>query len=374
MDKNNTHDHSCTRGHCHGHRHHEHHHEHGASRVVAARILLCAMALIAMQFVPVDGWVRLACFVAIYLIIGWDVVREAIVNILHGEVFDENFLMVVATLGAFALAIIEGTGDYNEAIAVMLFFQIGEYFQNYAVGKSHESIAELMGNTAMAGHEADSESAPEAFITRFARWYTPVVCYCALALAVIPPVYQMLAEGDAVTGYFGIWFYRALTFLVISCPCALVISIPLSFFAAIGGASRRGIFIKGCNIVEALAKTDRVEEERLGSHGHGATLSSHLLKVGNVQIAMGKQGGADAIAAADVVVVDADVSKVSTAVRLSRKCLGIVWQNIVFAIGIKVVCLVLSAFGITNMWLAVFADVGVLVLAVLNAMRARVVG
>ena len=625
------------------------------------RILVAAAIMIGLQFVPAEAfdridsytfasagrWLRLCAYMIDYLIIGYDILRKAWRGIKNRQVFDENFLMAIATVGALALAIYEN-GDYLEAIAVMLFYQVGEWFQSYAVGKSRRNISELMDirpdyanierdgkpervdpdevaigsiiivqpgekvpidgiiiegtsslNTsaltgeslprdAKAGDEIISgcinmtgvlriqttkefgestvskildlvenassrKSKSEDFISKFARIYTPAVCYAALALAVLPPIVRMTALG--LSADWGTWLYRALTFLVISCPCALVISIPLSFFAGIGGASKEGILIKGSNYLETLSKTDCVVFDKTGtltqgvfevnaihhndlpeetlieyaalaesasSHpisksllkaygaepdrsrvtdiqeisGNGViavvdgksvaagndklmnrlgvthipchhtgtiihiaidneyaghivisdvikphakdairrlhlagvvktvmltgdagpvaetvakelgidTVYSELLpsdKVAKVEellekkttnaklafvgdgindapvlsradigIAMGAMGSDAAIEAADIVLMDDDPLKISKAIKISRKCLGIVYQNIVFAIGVKLICLALGAIGIANMWVAIFADVGVMILAVLNAIRA----
>lgn len=595
-----------------------------------------------------SGLLQLALYLAAYLIIGYDILRKAGKGILNRRVFDENFLMAIATVGAFALAIYSGSGDYNEAIAVMLFYQIGELFQSYAVGKSRRNISALMdirpdyanierdgklektdpdevavdsiivvqpgekvpldgivleGTSSLNTSALTGESLPrdvkagdeiisgcinmtgvlrirttkefeestvskilelvensssrksksENFITKFARVYTPAVCYGALALAVLPPLIQLLFLGQEAA--WSMWIYRALTFLVISCPCALVISIPLSFFAGIGGASKAGVLIKGSNYMETLSQAkyvvfdktgtltkgvfevtgihhNKMEEAKLleyaalaecaSSHpiskslqkaygkeidrsrvediqeisgegilakvdkrevaagnsklmkrlgiayrdchkvgtiihmavdgayaGHivisdvikpnaekavkrlkksgvektvmltgdakavaeqvAETLGidevySELLPAGKVEkveellakkgtkaklafvgdgindapvltradigIAMGAMGSDAAIEAADVVLMDDDPMKISKAIRISRKCLGIVYQNIVFALVIKFACLGLGALGIANMWFAIFADVGVMVIAVLNAIRA----
>lgn len=281
---------------------HNHSHSHGADRLMITRIIIASVCTVVMMFLP-------SCFpfsLAVYLFIGYDVIWKALRGIFHGEVFDENFLMTIATLGAFALAFYEGSGDYSESISVILLYQIGEYFQSYAIRKSHNSIARQMAMHPEYHYEEtdDTTSSKEAFITRFARWYTPTVCVGAILFALIS-----FDSSD--------YIYRALTFLVISCPCALVISIPLTFFAGIGGACRKGIFFTSCGQVEEYAKRD------------GRTAP----------------------------------------ILIARKCMAIVWQNIIFAIGIKVVCLVLGAFGITSMWLAVFADTGVMLLTVANAMR-----
>ena len=608
---------------------------------VLIRILLAAVLMIVFSQLPVEGYIRFLLFMIPYLVIGYDILKKAFKGILNRQVFDENFLMAVATVGAIVL------GNYTEGVAVMLFYQIGELFQSYAVGKSRRNISELMdirpdyanierdgklekvdpdeveigsvivvqpgekipidgvvtegkttlNTSALTGESLPREVAPgdevisgcinmtgvlkirttkefgestvskildlvenssskksrsEHFISKFARYYTPAVCYGALALAVLPPLVRMLAMGLAPE--WGNWIYRALTFLVISCPCALVISIPLSFFAGIGGASREGILVKGSNYLETLAQTryvvfdktgtmtqgvfevsgvhhNEMEEARLleyaalaesaSSHpiskslqkaygkaidrsrvtdieeisGNGVTakvdgipvaagnaklmerlgiaykechhvgtvvhmavngayaghiLISDLLKpnakeaitslkhagiektvmltgdskkvadqvakelgIGEVYsellpadkvskveellkeknakaklvfvgdgindapvlsradigIAMGALGSDAAIEAADVVLMDDDPLKISKAIRIARKCMRIVYENIYFAIGIKVLCLILGALGIANMWLAIFADVGVMVLAVLNAIR-----
>ena len=613
-----------------------------------ARILISAVLLVALNFIPVTGWLRFVCYMVPYLIIGYDILIKAGKGIMNRQVTDENFLMAVATIGAVALALYEGSGDYTEAIAVMLFYQIGEWFQSYAVGKSRRNISELMDirpdyanievdgrlekvdpdevevgtvivvqpgekvpidgvitegestlNTAAltgeslprearAGDEIISgcinmtgvlrirttrefgestvskildlvenassrKSRSEAFISRFARIYTPAVCLSALALAVIPPLVRIIFLG--LPGGWETWIYRALTFLVASCPCALVISIPLSFFAGIGGASNAGVLVKGSNYLETLSQTRMVVFDKTGtltrgvfevngihhspyddaalvefaalaesasSHpiskslqaaygreidrtrvcdireisGQGilATVDGHsvaarndkledaqgvnyiechsvgtiihmaidgryaghivisdvekptareavsalkhcgvretvmltgdshkvaesvardlgidrvyseLLPAGKVDkveelirakdpkaklafvgdgindapvlsradigIAMGAMGSDAAIEAADVVLMDDDPMKIVKAIKISRKCLRIVYENIVFAIGVKLACLVLVALGFANMWLAIFADVGVMILAVLNAIRA----
>ena len=612
------------------------------------RIIIAAAMLIALHFLPATGLVRLALYLVAYLVIGYDILRKAWKGILNRQVFDENFLMAIATVGAFALAIYEKSGDYTEAIAVMLFYQIGELFQSYAVGKSRKNISELMdirpdyanierdgklekvdpdeveigstivvqpgekvpidgvvltGKSSLNTSALTGESLPrdvkegdeiisgcinmtgvlsirttkefgestvskilelvedssshksrsEDFIAKFARIYTPAVCYGALALAVLPPLVRMLFMG--LPAAWGDWIYRALTFLVISCPCALVISIPLSFFAGIGGASKEGVLIKGSNYLETMSEVktvvfdktgtltqgvfevtgvhhNKMEEEKLleyaalaecaSSHpiskslqkaygkeidrdrvsdiqelsgkGIRAKVDGHDVAAGNTKlmtalgveyhdchsvgtiihiaidgayaghivisdvvkphskeaiaalkragvektvmltgdakrvadqvaselnmdmvcsellpadkvkkveellakkgsreklafvgdgindapvltradigIAMGAMGSDAAIEAADVVLMDDDPMKIAKAIKISRKCIGIVYQNIIFALVVKFGCLALGALGIANMWAAIFADVGVMVLAVLNAIRA----
>ena len=611
------------------------------------RILITAVMLIALNFIPITGVWQLLAYVAAYLVIGYDILRKAGKGILNGRAFDENFLMALATLGAFFLAIWTKSGDYVEGIAVMLFYQIGELFQSYAVGKSRKNISALMdirpdyanieadgqltqvdpdevavgsiivvqpgekvpldgvvvegaaslNTSALTGEslprdvkEGDEiisgcidmsgvlkirttkafgestvskildlvenassrKSRSEAFISRFAKVYTPAVCAAALALAVLVPLGRMLAGLDA--GWTD-WVYRALSFLVVSCPCALVISIPLSFFAGIGGASREGVLIKGSNYLEALSEAkivvfdktgtltqgvfevtavhhspmdeaqlleyaalaecasshpiskslqkaygkeidrSRVTDiEELSGHGITATVDGHAVAAGNsklmkklgveyhdchgtgtiihmavdgryaghivisdivkphskealeqlkragvrktvmltgdakrvadsvaaglgvdevrsellpgdkvaevekllaakgknemlafvgdgindapvltradIGIAMGAMGSDAAIEAADIVLMDDDPLQIAKAIKISRKCIGIVRQNIVFSLVVKFGCLALVAFGAANMWAAIFADVGVMVLAVLNAIRA----
>ncbi len=611
------------------------------------RILVCAVMLIALQFLPITGIPRFALYLAAYLVIGFDILKKAAKGIGNGRVFDENFLMAVATIGAFALAIYEKSGDYNEAIAVMLFYQIGELFQSYAVGKSRKNISALMdirpdyanievdgklekvdpdevavgsvivvqpgekvpldgviidgastlntsaltgeslprdaktGDEIISGcinmtgvlkvrttkefgestvskilelveNSSSRKSRSEDFIAKFARIYTPAVCYSALALAIVPPVVRLLTGSSAEWEQ---WIYRALTFLVTSCPCALVMSIPLSFFAGIGGASKEGVLIKGSNYLETLSQVKTVvfdktgtltkgvfevsavhhspmEQEKLleyaalaecasshpiskslqkaygkeidrsrvtdieevsgrgilakvdgvpvaaGNHklmeqlgidfidchsvgtiihmaidgkyaGHivisdvvkpnskqaieqlhraGVTKTvmltgdakkiavsvakelgvdevySDLLPAGKVEkveallsqqsgkaklafvgdgindapvlsradigIAMGAMGSDAAIEAADIVLMDDEPLQIAKAIKISRKCIGIVYQNIVFALVVKFACLALVAVGAADMWAAIFADVGVMVLAVLNAIRA----
>ena len=612
------------------------------------RILTAAVLLIALNFIPATGIFRFVLYLIPYFIIGYDILLKALKGIKNRQVFDESFLMAVATIGAIAVALYEQSGDYTEAIAVMLFYQVGELFQSYAVGKSRRNISELMDirpdyanverdgklektdpdevepgsiivvqpgekvpidgiilegsstlNTsaltgeslprdASAGEEIISgcinmtgvlkirttkefgestvskildlvenassrKSRSEEFISKFARIYTPAVCFSALALAILPPLVRMAFLG--LPAGWETWIYRALTFLVISCPCALVISIPLSFFAGIGGASKAGVLVKGSNYLETLSQTrivvfdktgtltqgvfevngihhNEIDKEALleyaalaesaSSHpiskslqkaygkeidrsrvkdiqeisGNGVTavvdgkqvaagndklmdrlgvfyipchsagtiihiaidgvyaghivisdivkphsreavqalksagvrktvmltgdarpvaeqvasslgldeVYSELLPADKVEkveellagkpekaklafvgdgindapvlgradigIAMGAMGSDAAIEAADIVLMDDDPLQIAKAIKISRKCLGIVYQNIVFAIGVKLICLLLGAVGIANMWLAIFADVGVMILAVLNAIRA----
>lgn len=613
-----------------------------------ARIIVAFVLLVALHFVPVEGALRFCCYMVPYLIVGYDILLKAVKGIKNRQMFDECFLMAVATVGAVALALYSGSGDYTEAVAVMLFYQIGELFQSVAVGKSRRNISELMdispdyanievdgqleqvdpdevevgsiiivqpgekvpidgvvleGTSSLDTSALTGESVPrdiaqgeevisgcinmtgvlkirttkefgestvskilelvenassrksksENFISKFARVYTPAVCYAALALAFLPPLVRMLALG--VDADWGTWIYRALTFLVISCPCALVISIPLSFFAGIGGASNAGVLVKGSNYLETLSQVRTVVFDKTGTltrgvfevvdihhsemereklldlAAHAESASSHpiagslqraygksidrsrvtniqeisgggviahvdgvpvacgndklMAKVGveavechsigtivhvavngeyaghivvadvekahakeaiaalkragvtrtvmltgdrqgvaqkvaadlgvdevhaellpadkvdqveallaaksekeklafvgdgindapvlrraDVGIAMGAMGSDAAIEAADIVLMDDDPLKIAKAIKISRKTLRIVYQNIVFAIGIKGICLVLGAVGLANMWLAIFADVGVMVIAVINAIRA----
>lgn len=612
-----------------------------------ARILIAAALLIGFHFLPFTGYVRFVFYLIPYLVIGYDILIKAFKGIKNRQPFDESLLMAVATIGAIAIALY-GDGDYTEAIAVMLFYQIGEWFQSYAVGKSRRNISDLMdirpdyanieqdgkleqvdpdeveigsvivvqpgekvpidgivmeGSSTLNTSALTGESLPrdakegdeiisgcinmtgvlkirttkefgestvskildlvenassrksrsEEFITKFARIYTPAVVYSAIALAVLPPLVRMLGMG--VSADWGTWIYRALTFLVISCPCALVISIPLSFFAGIGGASNAGVLVKGSNYLETLSRTKYVVFDKTGtltqgvfevnevhhnemdreklleyaalaesasSHpisrslqraygkeidrsrvtdireisGNGVTarvdgievaagnsklmdrlgvkwtdchqagtiihmavdgryaghivisdiekphakeavralrsagvektvmltgdswkVAEHVaadlgidevhaellpadkvekveeliekrpekgklafvgdgindapvLSRADIGIAMGAMGSDAAIEAADIVLMDDDPLKIAKAIRISRKCLRIVYENIWFAIGIKLICLVLGAAGIANMWLAIFADVGVMIIAVLNAIRA----
>ena len=609
---------------------------------VFTRIIIAAVLMVVLSLLPIDGWLKFVLFMIPYLVIGHDILLKAWKGILNRQVFDENFLMAVATIGAILL------GDYKEGVAVMLFYQIGELFQSYAVGKSRRNISELMdirpdyaniekedgtleqvdpdeveigsvivvqpgekvpidgvieeGRTSLNTSALTGESLPreagvgdevisgcinmsgvlkirttkefgestvskildmvenasskksrsENFISKFAKYYTPAVCYGALALAILPPLVRLLFLG--MTPEWGDWVYRALTFLVISCPCALVISIPLSFFAGIGGASREGVLVKGSSFLETLSQTkivvfdktgtmtkgvfevngihhspykdeelleyaalaesysthpiskslqraygkpidkNRVSDvEEIGGHGLTAKVDGKVVAAGNAKlmkklgieyhdcshvgtivhvaidgkyaghilisdvikehaaeaiaalkksgiektvmltgdaknvadhvaaqlgidevcsellpgdkvekveelltkksekdklafvgdgindapvlsradigIAMGALGSDAAIEAADIVLMDDDPLKISKAIRISRKCIRIVYENIYFAIGIKVICLVLGALGIANMWFAIFADVGVMILAVLNAIR-----
>jgi Cd2+/Zn2+-exporting ATPase len=619
-------------------------------RIIATIVLMIALELLGkvVNFTEIPGgrWIQFVLYMIPYVTIGYDILKKAWKGILNRQVFDENFLMAIATVGAIVLALVQ-SGDYMEAIAVMLFYQIGELFQSIAVGKSRQNISALMdirpdyanievdgqltqvdpdevaigsiivvqpgekvpidgiveegvsslntsaltgeslprdvvvGDEIISGcinmsgllkirttkefgestvskildlveNSSSRKSRSEDFISKFAKYYTPAVCYAALALAILPPVISLIMGNDAG---WGTWIYRALTFLVCSCPCALVISIPLSFFAGIGGASREGVLVKGSNYLETLSQTqcvvfdktgtmtqgvfevsgvhhNRMEEDKLleyaalvesySSHpiskslqkaygktvdqsrvteveeisGHGVTAKvdgipvavgngklmtqlgleyqdchqvgtvvhvavdgqyeghilicdllkptakdaiaalhkagikktvmltgdrkavadqvagelgidevhsellpadkvswvekllaekegkaklafvgdgindAPVLSLADIGIAMGALGSDAAIEAADVVLMDDDPLKISRAIQISRKCLRIVYENIYFAIGIKVLCLILVALGIANMWLAIFADVGVMVIAVLNAIRA----
>ena len=610
-------------------------------RIIAAAVLLAAAKILAL---PV--WLSAALYLVSYAVIGYDILKKAFKGIMNRQVFDENFLMAVATVGAIGLGIYEKSGDFSEAVSVMLFYQIGELFQNYAVGKSRRNISALMdirpdyanieedgklrqvdpdevpagsvivvqpgekvpidgevlegestlntsaltgesqpvdvkaGEAVISGcitgvlkirttkefgestvakilelveNSSSHKSRSENFISRFAKVYTPAVCYSALALAILPPLYRLIFMGASAE--WNVWLYRALTFLVISCPCALVISIPLSFFAGLGGASKEGVLVKGSNYLEALSETKVVVFDKTGTLTRGVfevsgvhhnvmeqkklleyaalaeCASSHpiskslqrayggeidrtrvtdvqeisgcgimakvdgtdvaagngklmdklgvthhdchsvgtiihiaingeyaghvvisdvekedsaaaiaalkdagvektvmltgdirkvadyvagrlgidevhsellpgdkvaqverllnekgrkgklafvgdgindapVLSRADIGIAMGAMGSDAAIEAADVVLMDDDPMKIAKAIKISRKCIGIVHQNIIFALGVKAVCLALGAVGVANMWTAIFADVGVMVLAVLNAIRA----
>ncbi len=544
---------------CHGQHHgheHEHHHEHehgeGSLKAKLLKIALTVVLLVAAVWVEKNfdlaTWQLLIIYLIPYLLIGHETLGEAWEGIEHGDVFNENFLMTIATIGALCIGFFPGAEtEFPEAVFVMLFFQVGEMFEGYAEGKSRTSISHLMdirpdvanverdgkvevvspetikiGETvvvkrgekipldgivtegtalldtaALTGESmprsiaqgdeiysgcinlkgevkvrttktfCDStaskvialvenanahKSKSEAFITRFARVYTPIVVFAALALAIVPPLF---------VGNFPLWLNRALIFLVVSCPCALVISVPLTFFSGIGGASRNGILVKGGNYMDALAKVGTVVFDKTGTLTHGEVLvqadegtpvvvndsikegsreavallkqmgvektvmltgdhdatgkpvaeqvgideyhaelmpadklthveqllgekpqgkslayvgdginDAPVLKRADVGIAMGGLGSDAAIEAADVVLMDDDPRKIPLAVRIARRTIGIANQNVAFAIGIKVAVLVLATVGLGTMWMAVFADVGVTVLAVLNAMRA----
>ena len=280
--------------------------------------------------------VKLIICIVLFLALGWRVIVKAARCIAHGDVFNEHFLMLLASVGAFCV------GEPEEAVMVILLYRIGEFLQNRAVNKSRKDIDALIEGSPdrdtiedAAAVRADSEK----FITRFARVYTPVVCVLAVLVAVVPP---LLFHGS-----WHDWIYRALSFLVVSCPCAMVISIPLSFFGGIGCASSKGVLFKGCDGIEKLAKGGR----------------------NSVDIALPGASAAE-LANADAVVVSEDPCAVDTAERIAKKTMSIVWQNIVFSIGIKVAVLILAAFGYSNMLLASFADSGVCILAILNSMRA----
>lgn len=322
-------------------------------RIIVAAIFFVPLYLISEGIVDVDvpEPVLFVLFLVPFITVGYDIIRKAVLGIMNGQVFDENFLMTVAAAGAIVL------GEYGEGVAVMLLYQIGELFQSCAISKSRKAIFDLMESRPdhiKLEHDdrLTDKAGSEKLITKIARIYTPVVCCAALATAVIPPVFIMLT-GTGIENYDGTlsiwadWLLRACTFLVISCPCAIVISIPLCFSGAIGGACSSGIFIKGDDCLEKLARD--------GEAG--------------VSFAVGTTDTDAAIEAADVVLMDEDPAKPVKAVRIARKCMRIVTQNIVFVLGVKIACLLLAASGIANMWLAMFADVGVMILAVLNALR-----
>ncbi len=540
---------------CHGQHHgHEHHHEHGEGSLKAklVKIALTVVLLVAAVWVEKNldlaTWQLLIVYLIPYLLIGYETLGEAWEGIEHGDIFNENFLMAIATIGALCIGFFPETEtEFTEAVFVMLFFQVGELFEGYAEGKSRTSISHLMdirpdvanverngkvevvspetvkigetivvkrgekipldgivteGTALLDTAALTGESVPrsigqgdeiysgcinlkgevkvrttktfcdstaskvialvesanahksrsEAFITRFARVYTPIVVFAALALAVVPPVF---------VGNFPLWLNRALIFLVVSCPCALVISVPLTFFSGIGGASRNGILVKGGNYMDALAKVGTVVFDKTGTLTHGEVLvqadegtpvvvndsikegsreavaqlkqmgvektvmltgdheatgkqvaqqvgideyhaelmpadklthverllgekpqgktlayvgdginDAPVLKRADVGIAMGGLGSDAAIEAADVVLMDDDPRKIPLAVKIARRTIRIAHENVAFAIGVKVAVLLLATVGLGTMWMAVFADVGVTVLAVLNAMRA----
>jgi len=338
------------------HNHNNHVHNHEVSHAALWRIIISIILYAALHFVDLEGWTRLAVYLGVYLIIGYDVIIKAFRGIFHGELFDENFLMLVATAGVFGLALHQGTGDYIEAISVMLFFQIGEFFLCYAIDRSREKIEALLKDNLVFANEGKG-SRSESFITRFAHIYTPIVCLCALGLLLLPPLVSL---GMGLDADWDIWIYRALTFLVISCPCALVISIPLSFFAGIGCASSEGILVKGSNQLEFLNRVKRFVSD------NNENQNSYVgIKINGEEAYI-----CENMADSDLILTDNDPKKMDLAMRISHKCMGIVWQNIIMAIGVKVICLILGAFGFANMWLAVFADTGIMIIAVLNALRA----
>lgn len=283
-------------------------------------------------------------FLIPYIIIGYDIIWKSIRSILSGRIFDENFLMFIATMGVFALALYEDNGDYHEAIAVMLLYQIGEAFQDYAITRNKARIQSVASINKHLQQSVSSHEPPrsEAFITRFARIYTPIVCLGALMLAVLPPLVS-LSLGHGSTSW-DVWFYRALTFIVISCPCALVVSIPLTFFAGIICGSRQGIFFSGTSVIEEYAKPRN-------HHPSGNDCEVHL-----------KSGS--------IIFDDCSKEKKTAAYGISRHTISIVWQNIIMTFGVKIAFLILGAFGIANIWLAIFADTGIMILAVLNSVRA----
>ena len=325
-------------------------------RIMIAAVFFVPLYLISEGIIDIElpQPALIVLFLIPYITVGYDIIRKALLGIKNGQVFDENFLMTIASFGAIVL------GEYGEGVAVMLLYQIGEFFQSYAIGKSRKAIFDLMESR--PDHielENDDrlmeKSGSEKLITRIARVYTPIVCCAALVTAVIPPLFIMItgngAENYANTGAIWTdWLMRACTFLVISCPCAIVISIPLCFSAAIGGACSEGIFVKGDSCLEKIA-------------GEG---------VSGIVTAVGTTDSDEKIEKADLVFMDGDPGKPVKAEKIAKKCMRIITQNLVFVLGVKVGCLILAASGIANMWIAMFADVGVMILAVLNAMRCMI--
>ena len=305
----------------HTHSHH-HHASHGETKRLLFSIILYFCANIFLHIFDLEASTKLLLYIALYLIIGYSILLNAVKGIARGEWFDENFLISIATLGVFGLALYEGSEDYGEAISVVLLFQIGEFFQGYASRKSISKAKKLR-------LEVRTESKSEAFITRLSKVYTPFVCIGAILLAIVPPLFNLCIGNESE---WSNWLYPALTFLVISCPCAFVISIPMAFFASIICGSRKGILITDGCCLETLNK---------GTFPEG-----------------------------EIVFTDNAPDKMEIAKKIAHKCMSIVWQNISFIAFVKVGCLVLTAFGITSMWLTIFADTGIMILAVLNSLRA----
>lgn len=307
---------------------------------------MLALAMWLEHHAEIGMWQLLAVYMVPYLVVGADIIYEALEGIVRGRPFDEHLLMLVASLGVLAIGFFPGAdSELHEAVLVLLLFQIGEYCECYAEQRSRQSISLLVGKRHYHAHVEETaqsgRSESERFIRRFARVYTPAVVGVAVVVAFVPPFfYSSYGAGLAV------WLYRALTFLVVSCPCALVISVPLAFFGGMGKASRCGILMKGAYCVDLLAA-----------------------KAARAKI-VGDTAGSDEIETADVVIADDNTSRRQLAVDIARRTVGIARQNVVMSIGIKLLVLLLAAFGVTAMWMAVFADVGVTVLAVLNAMRA----
>ena len=305
----------------HTHSHH-HHASHGAVKNLLFSILLYVCVSLFLHFVEVDAISTLIIYLSLYIIVGYSILWNAFKGIAHREWFDENFLISIATLGVFGLGLYDGSGEYGEAISVILLFQIGEFFQGYASSKSIEKAKTL-------GLEVRTESKSEAFITRLSKVYTPFVCIVAILLAVVPPLFNICVGNESDWNNF---LYPALTFLVISCPCAFVISIPMTFFSSIICGSRNGILITDGCCLEVLNK---------GTFPEG-----------------------------EIVFTENTPDKMQIAKQIAHKCMSIVWQNISFIAFVKIGCLVLAAFGITSMWLSIFADTGIMILAVLNSLRA----
>ena len=314
-------------------------------RILLGTLLLAVAMYVEHTCVDMPMSRMLLIYLVPYLVVGYDIIGEAVVKLLHGKPLDEHLLMLIASLGVFGVGFFPGSSpELHEAVLVLLLFQVGEYFEHYAEHRSRESISMLLHMrhyTTRVEETADSgTSESETFIRRFARIYTPIVVGVAVVVAFVPPVFY-----DSYEAGLAVWLYRALTFLVVSCPCAFVISVPLTFFGGIGKASREGILMKGAYCIDLLASRSR-----------------------RLVVATGTSSEAE-IAAADVVIATGDESKLQLATSIARRTTSIARQNVAFAIGVKLLVLVLAAFGCTAMWMAVFADVGVTVLAVLNAMR-----
>lgn len=337
-------------------------------RIVIGGLLL-ALSMVAEHELDLSMCELLMLFLIPYLVVGGDIIWKAMKQLFHGRAFDEHLLMCIASMGVFGISFFPGVkSELHEAVSVMLLFQIGELFEHYAEHRSERSIASLLEMEHYSPERAEAmrheASDSETFIRRFARVYTPIVVGIALFVGFVPPLFS----ASYVQG-MSEWLYRSLTFLVVSCPCALVISVPLSFFGGIGKASSNGILLRGSHCMDMLAKVPMANVLNLSkvpaTIGIGKPSANQ-----NIRFAVAGANCTKDIAVADVVFTADDPKKVTEAVKTARRTLNIARQNVAFAIGIKLLVLLLATFGMAAMWMAVFADVGVTVLAVLNSMRA----
>ncbi len=370
---------SCSCNCCQNHNEHHHHHHIANQQMMKRRLIqLCIASGLFLLLFIVDKIVELAdidlgipnwilpfvLYFAVYLIQGCKILKEAGIGIVNGYFLDENFLMAVASLGAFALGIYSGCiglepDGFEEGCAVVIFYSIGEFFQDWALSRSEREIIKMMDEHQIELKKSEDSSHAETFISRFAKIYTPIVVGLAIAIAIIPPGIGLFVHMNDVDLSWTTWIYRALSFIVVSCPCALVISIPLSFSMGIGSAGKSGIFVMGADCLEQVAKSSSLTVQPAGDDTDLVVVSAASCE--------------QAAESTELILMKDSMSDIDYVRRIARRTMRIIRENIIFTIGIKVAVLILSAFGITNMWIAIFADEGIALLAVLNAFRVAAV-